>query len=61
LPPGSPPAAEYLPEPEIQEIGMRLRFTVHLEKPIAVEKPTQSGIESAQLTAQVGEFCKEAR
>jgi ATP-dependent DNA helicase RecG len=47
-------AAEHLPEPEIQEIGMRLRFTVRLDQPIAIERSIQSGLESAQVTAQVG-------
>jgi len=38
-----------LPEPEIREVGMRLRFTIYLEKPIVVPPRAQSGVESGQV------------
>lgn len=42
-----------LPEPEIREVGMRLRFTIYLENPIIVPLRAQSGAQSDLLTGQV--------
>jgi len=45
--------SQRLPEPKIEEIGMRLRFTIYLEKPIKVPQNAESGVESgAQSGAQ---------
>ncbi len=66
-----------LPEPKIEEIGMRLRFTVFLKEAVTVKEtlPTPQVTPqvapqvtaqviaqvNAQVTAKVGEFCREPR
>ena len=62
-----------LAEPKIEEIGLRLRFTVYLAKPHRIQtgqqkaqSKEQTGLESgtqvtAQVTAQVVAFCREPR
>jgi predicted HTH transcriptional regulator len=54
-----------LPEPKIEEIALRLRFTVYLAQPQRIqtgEQRDQSGAQvTAQVTAQVGEFCGKPR
>jgi len=48
-----------LPEPKIEEIGMRLRFTVYLAKPHLIA-PTQSGAQSRAQSGAQSESVLEA-
>lgn len=50
-----------LPEPKIEEIALRLRFTVYLAQLHRIQTGGQKGQSAAQVTAQVGSFCREAR
>lgn len=61
-----------LPEPKIEEIALRLRFTVYLANPHQIQTRTTEQVETqataqvtaqvgAQVTEQVGTFCREPR
>lgn len=47
-------ASHGLPEPRIEEIGLRLRFTVWLAKPLALARAVKSTVQQAQSGAQSG-------